>query len=150
MTATSLSSTTGSSANSFSTRSYFSAQPVTLTGGGTNTLFTLMVSSNSIAGLELSVTVYGTDGTDWQTQTASALIDCMNKAGSITNGVNLRTNATVASLSTLGYSVLAEASGTTNVLVRVAANSGLSLTTFAAKWSVVNLNATGIATVTPQ
>ena len=149
---TSLSGTTGSSANSYSTRTYQSAKPVDLTEGAATQLFTVTVGTGKYLGLQMVSTVNASDGTDFQAQTSTITFSVVNKAGTIALGTVQQTDsAAVVSAGTLTpvtYTITDNGSGVLGV--KCNATSSLAQTILRAKWQIDALNSDDVATVTPN
>lgn len=140
---------TGASVNSYSTRDYHSAKPVSLTESAATTFANISIASAGQAGARLICTVEASDGTDHQSLTSQVTVDGINKAGTLTATLTQSDNAAAASAGTLTatYSVTA---GTNSIDIKCNAVSSLTQTTLRVKWSIVSLNSNGVATVTPQ
>jgi hypothetical protein len=120
-----------------------------VTDGGTNTLFTLALATNTSAGLEFVSTVILNDGTNYQSQLARVSVEAVNKGGTITTYVTQTgsTNGAVSS-GTITSTYTAVASGGNSVLVKVAADSSLTSTNAVAKWKVLSIHADGTGAIT--
>lgn len=98
---TSLTESTGSSANSYSTRRYDSAKYVNLTESAATLFANIAVPNSKYAGARLICTVTANDGTDYQSLTSEVTVDAVNKAGTVTTTVTAVDNTTAASSGTL-------------------------------------------------
>mgnify|MGYP003332437874 CR=1 FL=1 len=147
--ATSLTSTTGSSANSYSTRSYTSAKPVDLTESSATLFANIALASSKIAGFTLACTVYANDGTNYQSLTSEVRVDAVNKAGTVTATLTQTDNTTAASSGTLTCTYTAVANGA-GVDIKANAVSSLTQTVLRVKWSILSLNSDDVGTVTAQ
>lgn len=147
--ATSLTGTTGSSANSYSTRSYASAKPVDLTESSATLFANVALASSKIAGFTLACTVYANDGTNYQSVTSEVRIDAVNKAGTVTATLTQTDNTTAASSGTLTCTYTAVANGN-GVDIKANAVSSLTQTVLRVKWSIISLNSDDVGTVTAQ
>lgn len=149
ITKTSLTSTTGSSANSYSTRSFASAKPVDLTESSATLFANIAVGSAKIAGAKLICTVYANDGTDYQSLTSEVRVDGVNKAGTVTAAISQTDNTAAVSSGTLTCTYTAVANGN-SIDINANAVSSLTQTVLRCKWQVVSLNSDDTATVTAQ
>jgi hypothetical protein len=147
--ATSLTSTTGSTANSYSTRQYDSAKPVTLTDTTATTFANIGVLTNTIAGATIVCTVYANDATDYQALTSTLNVNAVNKNGTITTTITQVDGTTAASSGTLTCTYTSVVNGNT-IDIKANATSSLTETTLACKWSITALNGTGTTIVTAQ
>ena len=147
--ATSLTGTTGSSANSYSTRSYASAKPVDLTESSATLFANVALASSKIAGFTLACTVYANDGTNYQSVTSEVRVDAVNKAGTVTATLTQTDNTTAASSGTLTCTYTAVANGN-GVDIKANAVSSLTQTVLRVKWSIISLNSDDVGTVTAQ
>lgn len=148
-TATSLTSTTGSSANNYSTRSYTSAKPVDLAESTATTFANIAIGSAKIAGAAITCTVHATDGTDYQCLTSQVRVDAVNKAGTVTATLTQTDNTTAASAGTLTATYTAVANAN-SVDIKCSAVSSLTQTQLRVKWAIVTLNSDDTAAVTAQ
>lgn len=148
-------SASNSTANEYTTRSYFSAKPVTLTESSATTIANISIASAKYAGAKLSVTVFASDSTDHQCVTTDVYVDAINKTGTVTPQISQVSNTTAASSGTLSVTFTAVANGN-SVDIKANAVSSLTQTTLSAKWAVTSLNTNGTdssiraSNVTPQ
>lgn len=147
ITQTSLSGSTGSSANSYSTRTYQNAKPVTLTESAATTIATIAVGSSKYVGAKLFVTVNAADATDFQAISSTLNVNAVNKAGTVTSTITQVDGTTAPSAGTLSATYTVTTSGA-NVIVQCNAVSSLTQTTLAAKWSIETLNSDDTAAIT--
>ena len=150
------SSTSGTTANSYTTRQYHSAKWVDLTETTATTFANIAVASGKYSGAVLACTVNATDGTDHQCLTSTVNLNAINKAGTVTATITQVDGTTAASAGTLTVTFTAVASGNT-VDVKADATSSLTQTQLRIKWAVLSLNTdstdtslTSGSTVTPQ
>jgi len=153
---TGLTSTTGSSANSYSTRRYDSAKQVTLTESTATTFCNVGVASSKYAGAKLVATVTANDGTDFQCLTSELNVNAINKAGTVTTTLTQVDGTTAASAGTLTATYTAVVNGN-SVDIKCDATSSLTQTVLTVKWNVLSLNSDGADTtlctgslITPQ
>lgn len=146
---TSPSATTGSGANAYSTRAYYSAKGVSLTESTATLYASLSLASSKFLGATLTCTVDADDGTDFQSLTSLVRIDAVNKAGTVTATLTQTDNTTAASAGTLTCTYTAVANGN-NVDLKANAVSSLTQTTLKVRWAITGLNSDSIATVTAQ
>lgn len=149
ITKTSLSGSTGSTANSYSTRSFASAKPVDLTESTATTCASVAIASGKIAGVRLVCTVYANDGTDYQSISSDVRVDAVNKAGTVTATISQTDNTTAASAGTLSVTYTAAANGNA-VDIKANAVSSLTQTVLRCKWQIVALNSDDVGTITAQ
>lgn len=149
-------STTGSTAQSYSTRRFDSAKFVDLTESTATLFCNIAVASAKYAGARLICTITANDGTDYQSLTSQVTVDAVNKAGTVTATLTQVDNTTAASAGTLTCTYTAVANGNT-VDIKANAVSSLTQTVLRAKWSVISLNTDGADTainsgslITPQ
>jgi hypothetical protein len=149
---TSNTSSTGSAAQTESTRAYYSAKFVDLTESSATLLFTVPVANTNYVGLTAAVTIYATDGTETQSQTTIITVDAVAKSTTITAAISPTGAQTGGALSTgtlsTTYTVADAGSNVLNVLANSV--SSLSQTTFRAKFVITAINAFGTAVITPQ
>lgn len=150
ITKTSLSSTTGSSANSYSIRSYESAKSVSLTESSATLFANIALASGKYLGAKLICTVNADDGTDFQALTSEIAFSAVNKAGTIpaitVTEVDGTANVSSGTL-TAAYTAVVNGNG---VDIKCNAVSSLTQTTLKCRWMIIALNSDGVATVTPQ
>lgn len=144
---TSLTSTTGSSANSYSTREFHNAKPVDLTESSATTIVTVAVAAGEYVSFDMYSTVFASDGTDHQSLPTRLNVSAVNKAGTVTATITAIDGTTAASAGTLTCTYTAAASGN-NVIVQANAVSSLSQTILRSKWSINALNGNGTAAIT--
>lgn len=149
ITKTSLSGSTGSTANSYSTRSFASAKPVDLTESTATTCASVAIASGKIAGVRLVCTVYANDGTDYQSISSDVRVDAVNKAGTVTATISQTDNTTAASAGTLSVTYTAAANGNA-VDIKANAVSSLTQTVLRCKWQIVAINSDDVGTITAQ
>jgi hypothetical protein len=147
VTQTSLTSTTGSSVNNYSTRSYDAAKPVDLTESVATTIVTVAVAAGEYASFSLFSTAFASDGTDHQALGSRLNVNAVNKAGTVTATITAVDGTTAASAGTLTCTYTAAASGN-NVIVQANAVSSLSQTILRSKWCIDALNGNGTAAIT--
>lgn len=135
-------STTGSTANSYSTRFIHSASFVNLTESTATLFCNVAVASGKYAGARLVCTVTANDGTDYQCMTSHITVDAVNKAGTVTATLVQVDGTTAASAGTLTVTYTAVANGN-SVDIKADAASSLTQTVLRAKWSVISLNSDG-------
>lgn len=149
---TSLTGSTGSSQNNYSTRTYQSAKYVDLTEATATQLFTVTVGTGKYLGLQMVCTVNAADATDFQAMTSTITFSAVNKAGTITIGTVQQSDSAAAvsagTLTPVTYTITDNGSGVLGV--KVAATSSLTQTVLRAKWQIDALNSDDVATVTPN
>lgn len=147
---TSLTTTTGSTAQSESTRFYHSAKFVDLTESTATLFANIALASSKYMGVRLNCTVNAGDGTDFQAVNSNASFSAVNKAGTVTVGtVTQNDDGTAASTGTLTVTYTAVANGN-GVDIKANAVSSLTQTTLRVKWSILSLNSDDVGTVTVQ
>ena len=146
----------GTTQQSYSTRSFISSRYVDLTESTATLFANVGVASGKYAGFEIVCTVTANDGTDYQSITSRVLVDALNKAGTVTASVTQVDNTTAASSGTLTATYTAVANGN-SVDIKCNAVSSLAQTALRIKWAIVCLNSDGVDTgaasgslVTPQ
>jgi hypothetical protein len=142
---TSNSGSSGSSLNSYQTRSFHSARSKALTESSATGFVSLAVASGKHVGAQLVCTVTANDGTNFQSLTSNLLVDAVNKAGTVTPTITTTSNSTATSSGTLTCTYTAVASGNT-VEIRANAVSSLTQTTLTIEFSVPALNSDGTDT----
>lgn len=121
----------------------------TLTDGGTNTLFTLALDANTMAGLEFVSTVTAGNGTNYQSRLARVSVEAVNKAGVITTTLTQTGSTNGASSSGLLATTYYAVTNTSSVFIRVAADSELVSPTLTAHWTILSVVPTGSGAITP-
>lgn len=148
---TSLSATsTGSSANAYSTRTYQSAKPVALTESTASQITTISVGTGKYVGGTITCTVNASDGTDFQALTSELNIAAVNRAGTITYQITQVDGTAAASAGTLTATYTLADNGSGVLGVKCNSTSSLTQTTLNAKWVITALNSDDVATVTPN
>ena len=150
ITATSLTGSTGSSANSYTTRQQVIAKPVTLTESTATTVVNLAIGSSKYFGCTIDVTVNAADASDFQALHSVLNISAVNKAGTVTTTITQVDGTVAASAGTLTPVTYTAVVNGASVDVKCAATSSLTQTTLAAKLSITALNSDGVVTVTEQ
>lgn len=133
-------STNGATLNAYQTRRLDAPKPVALVEGSDTTVLNIALPSGKYFGATIAVTVYATDGTDTQSITTIAVVDAVNKAGTITATVTPTQNTTAASAGTLTATVTAAGIASTSVNIKINATSSLSQTTLTAMLSATAIN----------
>jgi len=146
---TSLTSTTGSTANSYSNRAYVSAKEVSITKGSDVLFCNIAVAASKYVGAILSCTISATDGTDFQCLTSDVRVDAYNKAGTVAVGVSQTDGGGAKSTGTIAATYTVVANGA-SVDIKVNANPSITPTTCKVKWAIVSLNSDDVGTVTPS
>jgi hypothetical protein len=148
ITYTSLTGTTSSSQNSYSTRLYQSAKEVALTESTATTIANVTVASGKYLGIEAICTVSSGDATDGQSRTSRVMIDAVNKSGTVTTAITQVDNnlAESAGASTLTVTYTAVANGN-SVDIKANAVSSLTQTYLNCKWEF-RINSNDVATTT--
>lgn len=154
---TSNTSTTGSTAQTLSTRDYVSAEFVNLTNSGTNLVLNVTCAAANYVGGTLHYTIFASDGTDHQATKGSFAFAAVNKGGTVTpvkqnevlNPGGAVGEITAASTGTLSstWTVVANGNG---IDFKCAAVSSLTTTVLRAKWALTDIESNDAATVTPQ
>lgn len=150
ITVTSMSGSSGSSANATQERSRVIGRFVNLTEGTATAVASIALASGKVVGGSATITVWASDGTDYQALTSQVRFSGINKAGTITASAS-QTNAAIATTSagTLTVTYDATASGN-NVLLNANATSSLTQTTLRCRLVITALNGDDVQTVTPQ
>jgi len=147
---TSLSTTTGSSAQTESVRYYYSAKFKDLVESSATTIANVAFGSSKFIAPQFWVTVHADNGTDFEAFSSRVAFCAVNKAGVVTVGVITQTDTAIASSSgTLTCTYTAVANGA-SVDLKANAVSSLTQTTLRAKWALTALNSDDAGTVTPQ
>lgn len=149
---TSLTTTTGSTAQTQSTREYISAKFVDLTESTATTIFNLPFATATYVGLQVTATTFASDGTDHQAITDTFNISAVNKAGTVTATITaapITSTTAASSVATLATTWTVVANGA-SIDVKCSAVSSLTQTVLRTKWMIVALNSNDAATVTPQ
>lgn len=139
---TSMSSTTGSSANSYSTRAFYAAKYVDLTESTATAFAKIAVASGKSAGAKIECSVYANDGTEYQSLASELLISAVNKAGTVTVTVVQEDGTTAASSGTLTATYTVVASGN-SFDVKCNATSSLTQTSLRIRYVITALNSDG-------
>lgn len=126
---------TGSTANSLTDRTYLSAKRVSLTESTATLVFNASLASGKTCGLRIFATTDADDGTDFQTVAETVHIAAVNKGGTVSTGTPQVSGSTVNSSGTLTTSWTAVANGN-GVDVKCNAVSSLTQTTLATRWRV--------------
>lgn len=140
---------TGSSANSYSTRTFQSAMYVNLTESTATLFANISLTTNHYAGVTIDATVYANDGTDYQALHSVVNVAGVNKAGTVTPTLTQVDGTTAASSGTLTCTYTAVANGN-SIDIKANAVSSLTQTVLRVKWMITALNSDGVATVTAQ
>jgi hypothetical protein len=148
---TAISSTTGSTANSLSTRLYNSAKFVDLTEATATQFASITIAAATYIGLRVACTVFASDGTDHQALDTEFTVSAVNKAGTLTiSAVTQYDGAVCNSAGTLTPVTYTAVASGNNLLLKCAATSSLTQTTLRVKWSILSCNSNDVATVTPS
>jgi hypothetical protein len=139
---TSMSSTTGASLNSYSTRAFYSSKFVDLTETTATTFSNIAVAASKQAGATITATVYASDGTDFQSLTSVLNVNAVNKAGTVTATLTQVDGTTAASAGTLTATFTATANGA-SVDLKCSATSSLTQTVLRVRYVVTALNSDG-------
>lgn len=147
---TSLTTTTGSAAQSESVRYYYSSKFVDLTESSATLFCNIALGTNKVLGVRLNCKVTANDGTDFQAVNSSVSFAAVNKAGTVTVGaVTQVDDATAASAGTLTVTYTAVANGN-GVDIKANAVSSLTQTVLREKWAIIALSSDDVGTITPQ
>jgi hypothetical protein len=145
---TSTNQATGSTANGYTVRGQYPAKAVTLTDATATTVVSIAVPRSGFVGGECVVTVFATDGTDFQTRTLTFPFSASNKAGTVTGATGTPVESEDTPTGTLTATVDAVASSET-ISIRVTADTSFGSTTiFTATIALPVINSNGPATVT--
>jgi hypothetical protein len=140
----------GSTANTLQTRSHTIARFINLTEGTATNVASIALASGKVLGGSATITVWASDGTDYQALTSQVRFSAVNKAGTITASAS-QTNAALATASAGTLTVTYDTSTNgNNVLLRANATSSLTETTLRCRLVITALNGDDIQTVTPQ
>ena len=139
---TSMSSTTGASLNSYSTRAFYSSKFVDLTESTATTFTNIAVATSKQASATITATVYANDGTDFQSRTSVLILDAHNKAGTVGASLSQTDNATSGSAGTLTATFTATANGA-SVDLKCNATSSLTQTVLRVRYVITALNSDG-------
>lgn len=146
---TSLTGSTGSSLNSYSTRRYIYAGEKTLTSATATIVLNLALASSKYVGGRITATTHANDASDFQAITDDFTFSAVNKAGTVTTAVQVTpsTSTTAASAGTLttAWTVVANGNG---LDIKNTADSSLTETVLKVTWQI-ELNSDDVATVTP-
>ena len=149
-TATYMTGSSGSTANTLQTRSHTIARFINLTEGTATNVASIALASGKVLGGSATITVWASDGTDYQALTSQVRFSAVNKAGTITASAS-QTNAALATASAGTLTVTYDTSTNgNNVLLRANATSSLTETTLRCRLVITALNGDDIQTVTPQ
>lgn len=146
---TSLTTTTGSTAQTLSTRSYTPAKFVTLTESSATLFANIALASSKYLGAKLVCVVHADDGADFQALTSDVAIQAVNKGGSVTTTLTQVDSTTAASSGTLTVTYTAVANGN-GVDIKANAVSSLTQTTLRIRWDIVSMATDDTGTVTAQ
>lgn len=139
ITKTANSGASGTTANSYTTRSYHSAKWVDLTESTATTFCNIAVAASKYMGCKLICTINSDDATDFQAITSELILGAVNKAGTVSATITQVDGTTAASAGTLTCTYTAVVNGN-SVDIKANAVSSLTQTTLRAKWSIVSLN----------
>ena len=141
----------GASANSYSVRQYHSAMPVDLGEGVATQFCSIALAAGTVIGLQLSCTVWASDGADFQTLQSVISVCAVNKAGTMTiSAVSQSDTGACNSAGTLTPVTYSAAASGNNLVLKCNATSSLTQTVLRVKWSILSINSTDAATVTPS
>jgi len=146
---TSMSGSSGSSANVTQTRRQTIGRFINLTEGTATNVASIALPSGKVTGGTATLTVWASDGTDHQALTSEIRFSAVNKAGTLTATTSQTDGTTAASAGTLTVTYTATASGN-NLLLRADATSSLTQTILRARLVITALNGDDVQTVTPQ
>lgn len=145
---TSPSSTTGSSANSYSTRSYFSAKEAALTESSATLFANITVAASKAFGATVNCTLMANDASDFQVLRSVLDVSAVNKGGTATVAL-VQTDKTQPSFTgTLSCTYTAVVNGN-SIDLKANAVSSLTQTRLGVIWSA-EIDGDAVATVTPQ
>jgi hypothetical protein len=148
-TATSLSGSTGTTLNAYSTRSYIAAKPTDLTEASATTFCNITLPAAGYVGLRIATTVFASDGTDHQVSHVPITFSAVNKAGTITiSSITVPTATVAVSSGTLTPVTFTAVQNGNSIDVKCAATSSLTQTVLRIKWAIVELNSNGEAAIT--
>lgn len=145
---TSLTGSTGSSANSYSVREYIYAGETTLTEGAATGFATIALPASKYAGVHVFVTTHADDATDFQATTDMFSVSAVAKGTNISSNVQTPTQSTIASTGTLTTAITVSSTTNNTFTINCNATSSLTQTTLKAKWQI-RINSDAAATVTP-
>jgi len=145
---TSLTGTTGSSANSYSTREYIYAGETTLTEGAATGFVTIALPASKYAGVHVFLTTHADDATDFQATTDMFTVSAVAKGTNISSNVQTPSQSTIGSTGTLTTAITVTSTTNNTFTVNCNATSSLTQTTLKAKWQI-RINSDAAATVTP-
>ena len=146
---TSMSSSSGSTANSVQERSRIIGRVKDLTEGTATNLASIALASGKVTGGTATITVWASDGTDYQALTSEIRFSAVNKAGTITATVSQTDGTTAASAGTLTVTYDATQSGSA-ILLRANATSSLTQTVLRSRMVFTAINGDDTQTITPQ
>jgi hypothetical protein len=145
---TSLTSTTGSSANSYSVREYIYAGETTLTESAATGFVTIALPASKYAGVHVFLTTHADDATDFQATTDMFTVSAVAKGTNISSNVATPTQSTIGSTGTLTTAITVTSTTNNTFTLNCNATSSLTQTTLKAKWQI-RINSDAAATVTP-
>jgi hypothetical protein len=145
---TSLTGTTGSSANSYSVREYIYAGETTLTEGAATGFVTIALPASKYAGVHVFLTTHADDATDFQATTDMFSVSAVAKGTNISSNVATPTQSTIGSTGTLTTAITVTSTTNNTFTLNCNATSSLTQTTLKAKWQI-RINSDAAATVTP-
>jgi trimeric autotransporter adhesin len=145
---TSLTGSTGSSANSYSVREYIYAGETTLTEGAATGFVTIALPASKYAGVHVFLTTHADDATDFQATTDMFTVSAVAKGTNISSNVQTPTQSTIGSTGTLTTAITVTSTTNNTFTVNCNATSSLTQTTLKAKWQI-RINSDAAATVTP-
>lgn len=136
---------TGAALNSYAERAHYIPKWVNLTESTATQLFTFPVSATNFVGLTATVTVYATDGTDFQCLTTPVTMDAIAKTTTITTvGTPTAAQTTLAgSAGTLSVTYTFIDNGSNVASLKCNAVSSLTQTTLRAWVVVTAINSNG-------
>lgn len=145
---TSPSGSTGSSANAYSERYHFPAKAIAMTDTTPTTVATIACATGKFVGGTCVVTVFATEGTDFQARTLTFPFSAVNKSGTVTAGFGTPVESIAASTGTLAVTITTVANGSA-VDIKVNPDTSFgSTTTFTATIAFPAINGNDTAAVT--
>jgi len=152
ITVTSMSGSSGSTANATQERSRVIGRFINLTEGTATNVVSISLPSGKVLGGTAVLTVWASDGTDYQAVTNTVTFNAVNKAGTLTTSSATALSAAAVDSSgagslTVTYDVTASGN---NLLLRANATSSLTQTILRARLVITALNGDDVQTVTPQ
>lgn len=139
----------GSTANSQQTRAQVVARFKNLTEGTATDVVSVALPSGKVTGGTATLTVWASDGTDHQALTSQIRFAAVNKAGTVTATCTQTDGTTAASTGTLTVTCDATTTGD-NVILRANATSSLTQTILRSRIVINALNGDDTQVVTPQ